>query len=153
MKRKSPGRLKSELWKTLWPEIDHQALANEIGEFLDEHVGKSARIANVANNLAAYLAQKYWVANRKAGKLRWLIERHADDVAAFLHEISFKELQALIRTSPGPSKPINLQELAESLLKKPDELPSSQDEPPRRKKKPRPRPKTETERARRRGAL
>ncbi len=111
LKRKSPGRLKSELWKTLWPELDLPTLANEISQFLDKLVGKSARNANVANNLAAYLVQKYSVANRKAGKLRWLIERRHYDLAALLDEISFKEFQPAVGTRDQLPQSMSLKQL------------------------------------------
>jgi hypothetical protein len=123
VKRKSAARLKSELWNKLRPEVDLPTLANDISEFLDKHVGKSARNANVANNLAAYLTQKYSIGGRKSGDLGRLIEWHTDDLAAFLDRISFKELQSLAKT---------LGQL------------------PRTKKKPRVRPQTEAEAAQRR---
>jgi hypothetical protein len=97
-------------------------LANEISEFLNKHVGKSARNANVANNLAAYLRQKYCIAGRKSGDLGRLIEWHTDDLAAFLDSVRFKELQSLA-------------EILGQL--------------PRRKKKPRSKPQTAIERAQR----
>jgi hypothetical protein len=123
VKRKSAARLKSDLWNKLRPEVDLPTLANDISEFLNKHAGKSARNANVANNLAAYLTQKYSISNRKTGDLRWLIECHADDLAAFLDGVSFKEFQSLMKIA---------------------------DQLPRTKKKPRLKPQTETERAQRR---
>lgn len=83
VKRKSPGRLKSELRKKLRPEVDLPTLAIGISEFLDKHVGKSAQSQNLANNLATYLIQKYSISDRKGGELRSLIERHPDDIATF----------------------------------------------------------------------
>jgi hypothetical protein len=157
VKQKSPSRLKSELYKKLRPEVDLPTLAHDIADFLDKPAGKSARGKDFANILAAYLAQKYSVTDRKSGELHLLIERHSDHLAAFLDEISFKETQAFVRTRAGPPQPTSLKELVQALLKTPDELPPSENkilpaenDPPRRKRKCRPRPKTETERSRRR---
>jgi hypothetical protein len=143
--RKSPSRLKSELWKKLRTEVDLATLASDISEFLDKHAGKSTPNQNLANNLAAYLTQKYSVSDEKAGQLRRLIEHHSDDVAAFLDEISFKEGQALIKTLGGHPQPTSFTDLWEALLTAPDKLPPSQNEIPlpdndplRRKKRRRP---------------
>ena len=119
VKQKSPTRLRSDLWNKLRPEVDVQTLVNEIKEFLDKHVSKTARKVSVANNLAAYLTQKYSLSNRKAGNLRNLIECHAEDLAGYLDQIRFKEYQFLLK---------NVNQL------------------PRPKKKTRARPKTEAER-------
>jgi hypothetical protein len=97
VKRKSIARLKAELWNKLLPKVDPAFLASEINEFLHRHMGKSGRHANLANNLAAYLTQKYLVANRKTGQLRSLIELHPQDFTAFLDEIRFKGYQALAK--------------------------------------------------------
>jgi len=79
------------------PKVDLAILASEINEFLRRHMGKSGRNINLANNLAAYLTQKYFVANRKTGKLRSLIELYPQDFTAFLDQLRFKEYQALVR--------------------------------------------------------
>jgi len=97
MKRKSLARLKSDLWNKLRPEVHSVTLAAEITEFLNKHAGEAARNVNVANNLAAYLTQKYSVGNRKTGQLRSLIECHSEDLAGFLDQISFKEYQFLLK--------------------------------------------------------
>jgi hypothetical protein len=97
VKRKSIARLKAELWKKMLPKVDLAILASEINEFLRRHMGKSGRNINLANNLAAYLTQKYFVANRKTGKLRSLIELYPQDFTAFLDQLRFKEYQALVR--------------------------------------------------------
>jgi hypothetical protein len=122
VKRKSIARLNAELWNKLLPKVDPAFLAGEINEFLHRHMGKSGRNVNLANNLAAYLTQKYSIAGRKSGDLGRLIEWHTDDLAAFLDSVSFKELQSLAKI---------LGQL------------------PRTKKKPRSKPKTAIERAQR----
>jgi hypothetical protein len=123
VKKKSPGRVKSELFNKLRPEIDSNTFANEIADLLHKLLGRSARNVSVAHNLAQYLTQKYSISNRKTGELRWLIERYPEDLAAFLGEISLKDLQWL--------------------MKRPDQL-------PRTKKKPRVRAQTQAEAAQRR---
>jgi hypothetical protein len=95
VKRKSPGRLKSELWRKLRPEIDSNTLVNAIADLLHKQLGKSARNVNVAHNLVQYLTQKYSVSSRKTGKLRELIEHYPEDLAAFLERITFKKFQLL----------------------------------------------------------
>jgi hypothetical protein len=109
VKRKSAARLKSELWNELRPEVNLPTLTNDICQFLDKHAGKSARNPNVANNLAAYLTQKYSVGDRKTGELRSLIERYPEELAAFLDAISFKKIQSLLKIadqlSPTKKKP------------------------------------------------
>jgi hypothetical protein len=122
VKRKSAARLKSELWNKLRPEVDLPTLANDISEFLHKHVGKSAGNPNVANNLVAYLTQKYSIGGRKSGDLGRLIELHTDDLAAFRDRVFFKELQSLAKI------------LGQRL---------------RTKKKPRSKPQTEAERTQR----
>jgi hypothetical protein len=97
VKRKSIARLKAELWNKLLPKVDPAFLAGEINEFLHRHMGKSGQNVNLANNLAAYLTQKYSIAGRKSGDLGRLIEWHTDDLAAFLDSVSFKELQSLAK--------------------------------------------------------
>ena len=83
---------KSALLDELQPEIDFATLADDISEFLHKHAGRSV---NLAHNLATYLAQKYFVSDRKTGKLRQLIERHSDQFAALLDQISFTEFESL----------------------------------------------------------
>lgn len=122
-RKKSPNRLKSELRNTLRPELNLPTLANDICQFLDKHTGKSARNPNVANNLAAYLTQKYSVSDRKTGELRSLIERFPEELAAFLARITFKKIQLFAKTA--------------------DQLPPT-------RKKPRVKAKTEAEAAQRR---
>jgi hypothetical protein len=122
-RKKSPDRLKSELRNTLRPEVNLPTLANDICQFLDKHAGKSARNPNVANNLAAYLTQKYSVSGRKTGELRSLIERYPEELAAFLDRITFKKIQLFSKIA--------------------DQLPP-------RKKKPRVKAQTEAEAAQRR---
>lgn len=100
MKRKSHTRLKSERDR-LQPEVDLAMLANDIREFLQKHGGQRV---NLAHNLAVYLTQQYSVSERKSGKLRHLIEHHAEDLAAFLDAISFKEYRALDITKLPKSK-------------------------------------------------
>jgi hypothetical protein len=97
-RKKSTDRLKSELRNTLRPEVNLPTLANDICQFLDKHAGKSARNPNVANNLAAYLTQKYSVSDRKTGELRSLIERYPEELAAFLDRITFKKIQLFLKT-------------------------------------------------------
>ncbi len=75
------------------PKVDLAILASEINEFLRRHMGKSGRNINLANNLAAYLTQKYFVANTKTGKLRSLIELYPQDFTAFLAEIRTRNRQ------------------------------------------------------------
>jgi hypothetical protein len=156
VKRRSPSRLKLKLRKKLRPEVDLLTLGNDISEFLDKHVGKSAQNQNLANNLATYLIQKYSITDRKGGALLSLIERHPDDIATFLDGIRFKEFQTLVGSPAAHPQPNSLKELVQALLKPPDKLPPSEEElptdkeGPRRKKRRRPRPKTETERSRRR---
>jgi hypothetical protein len=122
-RKKSPDRLKSELWNTLRPEVNLPTLANDICQFLNKHAGKSARNPNVANNLGAYLTQKYSVSDRKTGELRSLIERYPEELAAFLDSITFKKIQLFSKTA--------------------DQLPPT-------KKNPRVKAKTEAEAAQRR---
>src|SRR5262245_59307179 len=102
MKRKSPGRLKSNLSKKLLPKLDLAILAHDIAEFLNKPAGKAARGKDLANILAAYLAQKYSITDRKRGQLCGLIEDHSDDLAGFLDKIRFKEFQALVGWRPQP---------------------------------------------------
>ena len=123
MKRKSTGRLKSELWNKLRPEIDPNTLVSEIGDLLHKLLGKSARNVNIAHNLVQYLRQKYSVSDRKSGELRSLIERYPEELAAFLDGISFKKIQSFVKIA--------------------DQLPPT-------KKKPRVKAKTEAEAAQRR---
>jgi hypothetical protein len=92
VKPKSPSHLKSTLWNKLQPEIDLATLADDISEFLHKHAGRSV---NLAHNLATYLAQKYFVSDRKTGELRQLIERHSDEVAALLDQINFTAFESL----------------------------------------------------------
>jgi hypothetical protein len=97
-------------------------LVDEITKLLNIYVGKTPRNAILANNLAAYLRQKYLIINRKADELGNLIERHPKDLAEFFESISAKEFQ--------------------SILKHVDQLPGL-------KKKKRAKPQTEAERAQR----
>ena len=122
MKRKSRIRLQSDLWNSLRPHVDLATLANEIEQLLDTHLGESARNVNIANNMAIYLMQKYAVTKRDAGKLRNLIQHHPEDLADFLDDILFKDIQLLLKNV--------------HLL-------------PRREKRSRAKPKTEAERAQR----
>jgi len=97
VKRKSPTRLKSELWNKLRPEIDSNVLVKEIKELLQKSLGESARSESVAHNLALYLTQKYAVGHRKAGELPRLIKHYAEDVDVFLKEIIYKDYQGLLK--------------------------------------------------------
>ncbi len=126
MKRKSPGRLKSELWHRLRPEVDLPTLVKDIREILDKHGGKSARHAILANNLAAYLTQKYSVSSRKAGELCRLIEHHSDDLDTFLQNMSHKEYRWLVD---------NLDKLALTNKKPPRVRPQTEAEAAQRRKK------------------
>jgi hypothetical protein len=146
MKRKSPGRLKSELRKKLLPEIDLPTLAHEIIEFSNTLAGKATQGSDFANMLAAYLARKYSIADRKNGELGPLIEHNSDDLATFLDERKF---QTLLRAFKP--KPTSIQDSLLGLLNTPEKAQSSQKDL-RRKKKRRARPKTESERLRRRKA-
>jgi hypothetical protein len=101
VKRKSPARLKSDLRDRLQPEADLATLANGISEFLHKHGGQRV---NLAHNLAVYLTQQYSVSDRKSGTLRHLIEHHAEDLAAFLDGISFKEYRAIDIAQLPPSR-------------------------------------------------
>jgi hypothetical protein len=92
VKPKSPAHSKSALWDKLQPEIDLATLADDIRGFLHKHAGRGV---NLAHNLATYLAQKYFVSNRKTGELRQLIERHSDEVAALLDQISLTDFESL----------------------------------------------------------
>jgi len=96
MKRKSLERVKSDLWERLRPEIDSATLAGDIKKFLDQHVGKSVRHVNLANNIARYLTQKYSVSDRTTGELRPIIEHHSDDLDAFLEGIRSKQFQCVL---------------------------------------------------------
>src|SRR5262245_34759470 len=95
------------------PQLDPQTLAHEIVRFLNTEAGKAARGKDFANILAAYLAQKCSITDRKSGELRSLIERNPDDLAAFLDEISFKRALALIKR---PAAPASFKDLINALL-------------------------------------
>ena len=104
MKRKSPAGLRSDLWSELRPEVPVPALANEITELLNKHIGKSARNSNVAHNLAAYLQQKYSVTYREAEALRSLIEFHGEDLVRFLDETWLQRVLKILDRLPRKTK-------------------------------------------------
>jgi hypothetical protein len=97
VKRKSPTRLKSELWNKLRPDIDSNVLANDIKELLQKLLGESARSETIAHNLASYLTEKYSIGRRNAGELHLLIEHYPEDLSSFLEGISFKEYQRILK--------------------------------------------------------
>ena len=104
MKRKSPARLRSDLWSELRPEVPLRARANEITKLLNKHIGKSARNSNVAHNLAAYLRQKYSVSYSEAEALRSLIEFHGEDLVRFLDETWLQRVLKIVDRLPRKTK-------------------------------------------------
>jgi hypothetical protein len=156
VKRKPPGGLKSQLWKTLLPEIEVSALAQGIAEFSNTPAGRATEGKDFANILAAYLAQKYWITDRKSGELRLLIEHNSDQLAAFLDEMSFKRVLRCFKQPPYSQQTSTNNLLSAIMITLDDakplqkKLPPPDEETSRTKKRRRRRPKTESDRLRRR---
>jgi hypothetical protein len=102
VKRKSLDRIQAELLAKLLPQTDPHILKNEIHELLNNLAGDSARNANLASNLAAYLTQKYWITDTKAGGLRRLIQYHAKELRQFIDDLAFKEFYASLKAGLLP---------------------------------------------------
>jgi hypothetical protein len=102
VKRKSLDRLQSELRTKLQPQVDPRVLETEVQELLKKFLGDSPRNVNLAANLAAYLTQKYWISDRKAGRLRQLIQNHPNELTTFIDEMFSQDLDAFFKAGLFP---------------------------------------------------